>query len=78
MIKELLQDTLVAVEHFFPTLAVAHKGKVNHLSKKKWQYIFLKDGGVTQDFSGMVELNRFQMRKTFWEQVANCAGFLGL
>jgi len=48
-----LQDVLVAVEHFWPTLAIVKIGK---------------DGVVSQDFSMIEELNKFKMRKTFWWQ----------
>jgi len=55
-----LQDVLVAVEHFFSTLAVVKVGK---------------NGEVSQDYSGLARLNSFQPRQTFWWQNgAGCAG----
>jgi len=48
-----LQDVLVAVEHFWSTLAIVKIGQ---------------DGEVSQDFSKLEELNKFKMRKTFWWQ----------
>jgi len=48
-----LQDVLVAVEHFWPTLAIVKIGQ---------------DGVVSQDFAMIEELNKFKMRKTFWWQ----------
>merc|ERR1719233_1236269 len=55
-----LQDPLVAVEHFFPTLATI---QVDH------------KGHVSQDFDQMEQLNSFKMRKTFWhEEFKTCHG----
>ena len=52
-----LQDVLVAVEHFYPTLALVDMN------------VHDKTGRVEQDFdkSTLEELNRFRARKTFWE-----------
>ena len=52
-----LQDVLVAVEHFYPTLALVDMN------------VHDKTGRVEQDFdkSMLEELNRFSARKTFWE-----------
>eukprot|EP00092_Neocalanus_flemingeri_P004033 GFUD01004341.1.p1 GENE.GFUD01004341.1~~GFUD01004341.1.p1 ORF type:complete len:406 (-),score=130.77 GFUD01004341.1:4-1221(-) len=53
VLRDWLQDTLVAVEHFFSTLATV---KVDH------------KGHISQDFDQLEHLNWFRMRKTFWHQ----------
>lgn len=53
VLRDWLQDTLVAVEHFFPTLATIQVDYKGHIS---------------QEFDQMEQLNSFRMRKTFWHQ----------
>ena len=60
VLRDWFQDTLVAEEHFFPTLATI---KENH------------NGEINQDFDQLEELNSFKMRKTFWrEEYKTCQG----
>jgi len=53
VLRDWLQDTLVAVEHFFSTLATI---QVDH------------KGHISQEFDQLDQLNSFKMRKTFWHQ----------
>jgi len=60
VLRDWLQDTLVAVEHFFSTLATVN---VDH------------KGHISQDFDQLEQINSFRMRKTFWQaEFKTCHG----
>ena len=57
--REWLRDVLVAVEHFYSTMAT----------------VSMEGDKVIQTFDNMEQLNKFKMRKTFWEgEYRDCHG----